>query len=94
MHKYESIILVDDNLTQKQKENTIEMVKKFINENGEISKIEILGSKKLAYEVRKQKTAYYCVFNFIAEPTVILELERKYRLTDEIIKYITIRIDE
>lgn len=91
MNKYESIILIKDNLTEEQKENVIEKVEKFIKENGKLIKTEIIGSKKTAYEIRGQKTAYYCVFYFEAEATAILELERIYRITEEIIKFMTIR---
>lgn len=94
MNKYESVIIINDSLTEEQKKDTIEMVQKFISENGELDKTDILGSKRLAYEIRGQKTGYYCVFYFNAKPTIISELERIYRITEEIIKFITIRVDE
>lgn len=94
MNKYESVILINDSLTDKQKENTIKKVEKFITENGELTKTEIIGSKKTAYEIKGQKTAYYCILYFNVEPNVILELERIYRITEKIIKFITMRVDE
>lgn len=94
MNKYESVILINDSLTDKQKENTIKKVEKFIKENGELTKTEIIGSRKTAYEIKGQKTSYYCIFYFNVEPNVILELERIYRITEEIIKFITMRVDE
>lgn len=94
MNKYESVILINDSLTNEQKENTIKKIEKFIKENGQLNKTEILGSKKTAYEIRGQKTAYYCVLYFNVESNVILELERIYCITEEIIKFMTIRVDE
>lgn len=94
MNKYESVILINDSLTDKQKENTIKKIEKFITENGELTKTEIIGSKKTAYEIKGQKTAYYCILYFNVEPNVILELGRIYRITEEIIKFITMRVDE
>ncbi len=94
MKKYESVIIIDDNLTQEQKENIIKKVEKFINENGQLEKTDILGLRKLAYEIRNQKTAYYCIFYFEANPEMIIELERIYRITDEIIRFMTVRVDE
>ena len=93
MNTYESIIIINNNLKEKQKEDIIKKVQKFINENGKLNNSDILGAKKLAYEIRKQKTGYYCVFNFCAEPNMILELERIYRITEEIIKFINMRVD-
>lgn len=94
MNKYESVVIINDSLEEKQKEETVKKIEKFIAENGELNKTDILGSKKLAYEIRKQKTGYYCVFYFYTEPDVIRELERIYRITDEIMKFITVRVDE
>lgn len=94
MKKYESVIIINDSLKENQKEETINKIKEFITKNGELEKIKILGSKRLAYEVRKQKTGYYTIFYFCANSTVISELERIYRITDEIIKFMTVRVDE
>lgn len=94
MNKYESVILINDNLTDKQKEETIKMVEKFIKENGKLTKTEVLGSKKMAYEIKGQKTACYCVLYFDAKANMISELERIYRITEEIIKFMTIKIEE
>ncbi len=94
MKKYESVILINDSLTDKQKENTIKNIEEIIKKDGELTKTEILGSKRTAYEIKGQKTAYYCVLYFNAETNVISELERIYRITEEIIKFMTIRVDE
>ena len=50
--------------------------------------------KKLAYEVKKNSEGYYVVTTFEAEPTLITELERNYRITDDVIKFMVIRQDE
>ena len=69
-------------------------LKKVITDNnGFITKVEELGKKKLAYEIKKCKEGYYAVIYFQAEASVIAELERVYRIKDEIIKYITIKND-
>lgn len=94
MSKYESVILINDNLTEEKKADIINMIENFINENGEHTKTDIVGSKKMAYEIRGQKTAYYCVFYFNAEATTILELERIYRINEEIIKFLNVKVEE
>ena len=52
-----------------------------------------MGKRKLAYEVKKNKDGYYVVFYFTAKPELISELERNYRITDEVIKFITVKKD-
>ena len=59
-----------------------------------VSKIDELGKKKLAYEVKKQKEGIYVVFYFEAEPSLIQELERNYRITDEVIKFLDIKTEQ
>ena len=94
MNKYESVIIINDSLNQEKKDEISDKIKEFITKNGELEKMEILGSKKLAYEIQKQKTGYYEVIYFNANPSVITELERIYRITDEIMKFMTIKVEE
>lgn len=95
MNKYESVIIINPNIADDEIKVIIENLKKIITDNnGSITKVEELGKKKLAYEIKKCKEGYYVVIYFEAEPKVISELERVYRIKDEIIKYMTIRTDE
>ena len=94
MNKYESVIIIDPNTADDERKVIIENLKKVITDNnGFITKVEELGKKKLAYEIKKCKEGYYAVIYFEAEASVIAELERVYRIKDEIIKYITIKND-
>lgn len=93
MNNYETIILVKNDITEEEREKVVDMVKKYLNENGKITKIDDLGIRKLAYEVRQHKEAYYYLIEFESEPDIIAELERKYRITDEILKFIVVRKD-
>ena len=94
MNKYESVIIINPNLDE---EGTKVIVKNFsdlINTDGKLEKVDELGKKKLAYEVKKNKEGYYAVFYFEANPTLISELERNYRITDDVIKFMTIKVEE
>ena len=94
MNKYESVIIINPNLDE---EGTKAIVKNFsdlINTDGKLEKVDELGKKKLAYEVKKNKEGYYAVFYFEANPTLISELERNYRITDYVIKFMTIKVEE
>ena len=74
-----------------------ELIQKFsdlINSDGKVEEVNEMGKRKLAYEIKKNKEAYYVAINFEANPSLIKELERVYRITDEVIKFIVIRKDE
>ncbi len=93
MNKYESVIIVNPNTDEdklKALENTIT---ELVNKDGKMDKVEELGKKKLAYEVKSNKEGIYVAFYFEGNPTLIAELERNYRIIDEIIKFIDIRVD-
>lgn len=91
MNKYETIMIIKDELTQEQKDAVIKKIEKYISENGKIESRESLGTKKLAYNIKNHKTGYYYIIEFESEPNSICELERIYRLTDEILKFIVVR---
>ena len=94
MNKYESVIIVNPNVDE---EGVKALEKKFtdiINNDGKLEKIDNLGKRKLAYEVKKNKEGIYLVLTFEANPNLIEELQRNYRITDEVIKFIVIRIEE
>ena len=50
-----------------------------------------MGKRKLDYEINKNREAYYVQFNFESKPEAIAELERIYRITDDVLKFITIK---
>lgn len=94
MSKYETIFLVSNKTTEEKRTELFNRIKEFINKNGSITNSEDLGEKKLAYEIRKHEKAFYYDIEFEANSEMILELERIYRITDEIIKFINIRKDD
>lgn len=91
MNKYESVIIVNPNTDEAGLKALEEKFTGLINENGKVETVENMGKKKLAYEIKKQKEAYYILINFKAKPDSIAELERVYRITDEIMKFIVVK---
>ncbi len=91
MNQYESIIIVNPNLDEAALKALEEKFTGLINENGKVESVENMGKKKLAYEIKKCKEGTYLLFNFEAKPDSITELERVYRITDEIMKFIVVR---
>ena len=93
MNKYETVMILNNEITQEQRNNVIANIKNYILEDGTITEEQDLGERRLAYEVNKQNIGYYYVIKFRAKATSIPELERIYRITDEILKFIVIRED-
>ena len=91
MNKYESIIIINPNSTEEAIKALEEKVTGLINANGKVESVENMGKKKLAYEIKKNTEATYMLFNFEAKPELIAELERNYRIMDDILKFIVVR---
>ena len=94
MNKYETVFIINPNVEDAGVKTLIEKFSNLINNEGKVEKVEELGKKKLAYEIKKNKEGNYVVINFEAKPELIKELERIYRITDEVIKFIVVRKDE
>ena len=91
MNKYESVIIINPTLDEEGIKKIEEKFTGLINENGKVENVNEMGRKKLAYEIKKNKEGFYVVLDFEAKPEFIAELERIYRITDEIIKFIVIK---
>ena len=91
MNKYESVIIINPSVDEDKVKSLIDRFSDLINTQGKVTKVDDMGKRKLAYEVKKNKEGIYVVFYFEAEPSLIAELERNYRITDEVIKFIVVK---
>lgn len=94
MNKYESVVIVNPNVDEAGLKALEEKFTGLINENGKVESVENMGKKRLAYEIKKFKEGIYMLFNFEAKPDSIAELERVYRITDDVIKFIVVRKED
>lgn len=94
MHKYETIIIINPNADEDTVKALTDRYSDMINKEGKIEKVDNVGKKKLAYEVKKNSEGIYVVFYYEANPSLISELERNFRITDNVIKYLTINVTE
>ena len=94
MNKYESIIIINPSVDEEGVKTLVAKFTDLVNTDGKLEKVDDLGKRTLAYEVKKQKEGYYEVLHFEANPELIKELERNYRNTDEVIKFMTIKVNE
>jgi len=91
---YETMFIVKPTLTEEEMQAQIALVKSNIEKNGgEIVTNEDIGSKQLAYEIEKNKRGYYYLTYFRAPAASILELERNYRINENILRFIFIKYE-
>lgn len=93
MNKYESVIIINPTVDEEKMKALVSRYTDLINSDGKVEKVDELGKKTLAYKVKKFEEGFYTVFHFEANPSLITELERNFRITDEIIKFMTIKKD-
>lgn len=92
---YESAVLINAALDDEQIQSIVSHIKEIIlNSDGKIIEIEDWGRKRLAYVVKKSKIGYYVIFRFNALPNVNSKLERFYKLDENILRYLTIKLSE
>ena len=90
---YESAVLINAALEEDQIQSLISRIKELISSNdGEITDIEDWGRKRLAYMIKKSKIGYYIIFQFNAYPQIISTLEKFYKLDENILRYLTIKL--
>ena len=94
MNKYESVVIINPSVTEDAMKEVIKKYTDIINNEGKVESVDEMGKKRLAYEIKKNKEGYYVVFHFEAKPELIAELERNYRITDEVIKFMTIKQED
>ena len=93
MPLYESVIICRQDITKNQLDIIISEFKKNIeNEKGKILNEEYWGLKNLAYEINKNKKAHYTMLIIESHPDKIEEYERKLRLHEDVIRFMTIKI--
>jgi small subunit ribosomal protein S6 len=95
MRRYETIFIASPVLTDEQVDELVRNFEGIIAEQGgELLKTDKWGRKKLAYEVQKFSEGYYTLFEMNAGPSLVAELERRFRNHDSVIKFLSIRMDE
>ena len=96
MRIYEELFILRPDVTEEQVEAYIEQMKALVvASKGTVDKVEKWGVRKLAYRVEKRTEGFYILLQFTsADTTLVKEIERRMRVTDFVMKWVTVRIDE
>jgi small subunit ribosomal protein S6 len=95
MRIYEELFIVRPNATEEEVDPVIEQITQVVSSSGgSIEKTEKWGKRRLAYRLGKHDEGYYVLVVFKAGPQTVKEIERRLRVSDLVLKYLTVRIDE
>lgn len=92
--KYETMFIVDPSLGEEGIEAVVTKFSDLIAANGQIEKVEKMGTRQLAYAIDKKADGFYTLITFTSEPSFTPELERIFNITDGIMRSIVVRLDK
>ncbi|HEY7384832.1 MAG TPA: 30S ribosomal protein S6 [Beijerinckiaceae bacterium] len=94
MALYEHVFLARQDVTPAQVEGFVDQFKGVIEQNGgQVEKTEMWGVKSLAYRIKKNRKAHFTMFSLNAPPAAVAEMERQMRINEDILRFMTIRVD-
>jgi len=95
MRKYETIFILHPSLDEEAVKAGVEKFKGVIeNGGGVVDNVDFWGKRKLAYDIKKVSEGYYTLINFSSEPELPKELDRIFRISDNIVRHIIIKEEE
>ena len=95
MRIYEELFIVKPDVAETEVDPLVEQLTQVITKSGgTVDKTDKWGTRKLAYRVMKYNEGYYTLIQFTSGPQTVKEVERRLRVSDAVMKFITVRIDE
>ena len=92
---YEELFIVKPDAPDEEVDQFVETLRTQLTTAGAtVDKIDKWGKRRLAYRVDKYREGTYVLFQFTSEPTAVKELERRLRVSDVVLKFLTVRIDQ
>ena len=91
---YETMVILKPTLSKEETDKIIDRFQDLIKaQGGQVSKVDRMGKRRIAYEMKKNIEGFYGLYEFQAGPDVVAELERQLRLTDEVLKFQSLKQD-
>ena len=95
MANYESVLIARQDLGASQVSNIVSDLSDIIKkEGGEVVRVDNWGLKNLAYRIKKNRKGYYVLLNISAPATAIAEYERLLRVNEDVIRYMTVKVED
>ena len=94
MRHYENLVIIKPTFTAEEIQAAIKNVEEIITSNGgEIAAQDAMGMRKLAYPIAKNERGYYQVIYYSVAPAAIAEIERRFRINEDLLRFVTIKYD-
>ena len=94
MRHYENLVIVKPTFTAEEIQASINSIEEVITSNGgEIAATDAMGMRKLAYPISKNERGYYHVIYYSIAPAAIAEIERRFRINEDLLRFVTIKYD-
>ncbi len=95
MNKYESVLIARQDLGASQVLSLVDSLKQVVaDQGGEVVRVDNWGLKNLAYRIKKNRKGHYVLLNISAPAQAVAEYERVMRVNEDIIRYMTIKVEE
>ncbi|WZL73119.1 30S ribosomal protein S6 [Clostridiaceae bacterium 35-E11] len=94
MRRYEAMFILKSNLEEERKNELVEKFKSIVEADGEIESVDVWGNRKLAYPINKMNEGYYVLMTFKANADVPKELDRNLKISDDVMRHLTVNLDE
>jgi small subunit ribosomal protein S6 len=94
MRNYENLVIVKPTFTAEEIQASVKAIEEVITSNGgEIAATNAMGMRKLAYPIEKNERGYYHVIYYSIAPAAIAEIERRFRINEDLLRFVTIKYD-
>jgi len=94
MRNYENLVIVKPTFTAEEIQASVKAIEEVITSNGgQIAATNAMGMRKLAYPIEKNERGYYYVIYYTIAPAAIAEIERRYRINEDLLRFVTIKYD-
>lgn len=95
MPLYETVLIARNDVTQQQVEGVADTIAALLEgDGGAVQKREYWGLRSLAYRIKKNRKGHYMLLGLNAPPASINEMERQLRLNEDVLRFMTLRVDE
>lgn len=94
MRHYENLVIVKPTLTEEETKASIAAIEEVLTSNGaEITARDVMGIRKLAYPIGKNERGYFHVVYYTMAPAAVAEVERRFRINEDLLRFVTIKYD-
>jgi len=92
---YENVFILTPTLSEEEVDRVVEQMQKVVEgKSAQVDKVEKWGKRSLAYKIKKHTEGYFVLFTISGGGEAIAELERKLKVTDTVLRFLTVRVDE